>query len=66
MNDAIVEYRDAVRHGQRLTLIVGDVDHGETEVFVYVLDLVLHLLAQVLVERAQRLIHQHQVGIEYQ
>ena len=31
-----------------------------------VLDLILHLLAQLLVERAQRLVHQHEVGLEHQ
>ena len=31
-----------------------------------VLDLVLHLLAQLLVERAERLVHQHELGLEDQ
>ena len=31
-----------------------------------VLDLVLHLLAQLLVERAERLVHQHELGLEHQ
>ena len=31
-----------------------------------VLDLVLHLLAQLLVQRTQRLVHQHEVGLEHQ
>src|SRR5687768_18115135 len=30
------------------------------------LDLILHLLAQLLVEGAQRLVHEHQIGIEHE
>ena len=30
------------------------------------LDLVLHLLAKLLVERAERLVHQHELGLEHE
>ena len=63
---AVVEHRDPVRHGQRLGLVVRDIDDGHAEPLVDVLDLELHLLAQLLVERAQRLVHQHQLGLEDQ
>ena len=33
---------------------------------VQALDLELHLLAQLLVERAERLVHQHELGLEHQ
>ena len=64
LHDAVVEHRDPVRHRQRLALVVGDVDDRDPEVFVQVLDLELHVLAQLLVERAERLIHQHERRIE--
>ena len=66
LDRAVVEHRDAVRHGQRLGLVVGDVDDGDAEPLVDVLDLELHLLAQLLVERAERLVHQHELGLEDQ
>src|SRR5262250_1592810 len=49
---------DAIRHGQRLFLVVRDVDHRELELPLDVLDLELHLLAELLVERAERLVHE--------
>ena len=45
---------------------MGDVDHGDAEALVEVLDLVLHLLAQLLVERAERLVHHDQLGLEHE
>ena len=42
LNNAVIKYRDAVRHGECFTLIVGYEDHGEPQVFVDVLDFVLH------------------------
>ena len=47
-------------------LVVGDVDHGDAEALVQLPDLELHLLAQLLVERAQRLVHQDQLRLEHQ
>ncbi len=61
-----MEHRHPIRHGQRLALIVGDVHHGDAEAFVQVLDLHLHLLAQLLVQRAQGFVHQHQLRLEHQ
>ena len=65
LDHPMVQHRDAVRHGQRFGLVVGDVDHGDAQALVEVLDLVLHLLAQLLVERAERLVHQDQLGLEH-
>ena len=45
---------------------MGDVDHGDAEPLVQVPDLVLHVLAQLLVEGAERLVHQHELGLEDQ
>ena len=66
LNDSVVEHRDAVRHGERFALIVGHVDDGDSQVLMDVLDLVLHLLPELLVEGAQGLVHQHQGGLEDQ
>ena len=45
---------------------MGDVDDRDTEVFVNVFDFVLHLLAEVLVQRTQWLIHQHHLRVKHQ
>ena len=57
----VMEHRDAVGHRERLRLVVRDVHDGHAELVVQVLDLELHLLAQLLVERAERLVHQHEL-----
>ncbi|MCY1446067.1 hypothetical protein D9M71_626130 [compost metagenome] len=43
-----------------------DIDHGDTQLAVQTLDLILHLFAQLFVQRPQRLVHQHQLGLEDQ
>src|SRR5262245_52731120 len=42
------------------------IDDGYPQALMEVADLILHLLAQLLVERAQGLIHEYEVGIEHQ
>ena len=59
----IVEDRDAVRHGEGLALVVGDVDDGDPDALVDMLELVLHVLAELAVERPQRLVHQHEARL---
>ena len=54
----MVEHRDTVRHRQRLALVVRHVDEGDAEFLLQALELDLHFLAQLEVERAQRLIEQ--------
>ena len=63
---AAVKHRDAIRHRERLGLVVGDVDHGHAEPLVQPPDLELHLLAQLLVQRPERLVHQDQLRLEHQ
>ena len=63
---AVVEHRDAIRHRQRLALVVRHVDEGHAELAVQVLQLDLHVLAQLLVERAERLVHQHELRVEHE
>ena len=47
-------------------MIVGDVDHRHPHAFVDVPDLVLHLLAELAVERTERLVHEHDLRLEDQ
>ena len=55
---AVVHHRDPVRHRQRLLLVVGDVDERDPDLALDLLELDLHLLAQLQVERAERLVEQ--------
>src|SRR5262245_2891126 len=66
LDHALAEDRNAVRHRHRLALVVGHVDGGDAELAMDPLDLDLHLLAQVLVERAERLVEQQDVGLEHE
>ena len=55
---ARVHDHDLIGHGQRLLLVVGDEDEGDADLLLNVLELLLHLLAQLQVERAERLVEQ--------
>ena len=55
---AVVEDRDPVAHGQRLLLVVGDEHEGDADLALDLLQLDLHLPAQLEVERAERLVEQ--------
>ena len=57
-----VEHGDAVGHRQGLALVVGDEDEGEAERALQALQLALHLLAQLEVERAERLVEEEHLG----
>jgi hypothetical protein len=59
----LVHHHDQVRHCQRLGLVVSDVDDRGADAAVDALDFGLHLLAQLLVERAERLVHQQQARL---
>ena len=52
------EDADAVGHGHRLGLVVGNVEDGGAEVALDVLELEAHLGAELGVERGERLVHQ--------
>ncbi len=58
LDAAVVEHGDAVAHRERLALVVGDVDEGDADPALDRLQLDLHLLAELQVERAQRLVQQ--------
>ncbi len=55
---AVAHDGDAVGHGHGLFLVVGDDDEGQAEVLLQVHQLELRFLAQLLVERAERLVEQ--------
>ncbi len=63
---ALVEHRHPVGHGERLALVVRDEDEGEAERALQILQLALHLLAQLEVERAERLVEQQHLGPHHQ
>src|SRR5206468_7248265 len=61
LDPALVEDREAVAHRQRLLLVVSDVDEGDADVADLALDaleLDLHLLPKLQVERAERLVEE--------
>ena len=57
-----VHHRDAVGHRERLLLVVGHVDRGDPDLALQALELDLHVVAQLLVERAERLVEQQDGG----
>src|SRR6266850_4060938 len=56
---------DAVGHGHRFGLIVGDVDEGDAQTAVQRDDFRAHLHPQLGVEVGQRLVHQEHCGMPY-
>src|ERR1700757_4231600 len=58
LDDAVGHDRHPVGHGQRLALVVGDVDEGDPHLVLDAFQLDLHLLAELQVERAERLVEQ--------
>ena len=57
---------DAVAHGDRLLLVVGDINEGDTDLALEVLEFELHLLAELQVESTQRFIQQEHLGPVHQ
>ena len=62
LQHAIVHDRDAVAHGERLFLIVRHVEERDVKLALEALELELHLLAQLEIERTQRLVEQQDLG----
>ena len=61
-----VHDHDGVRHGQRLLLVMGDVNKGDAGGLLDALELDLHLLAQLEVQRAERLVEQQHARLHDQ
>ena len=67
LRDAPAEHdRDAVGHGERLVLVVRDEHEGDADRLLQPAQLDLHLLAQLLVERRQRLVEQQHLRPHHQ
>ena len=60
---ALVEHADAVAHRQRLVLVVRDEQERDAQTPLQRLQLALHLLAQLQVQRAQRLVEQQHLRL---
>src|SRR3546814_12268654 len=60
------DLRDPVGHGQCFVLIVRDINDSQSKSALDSLDLDLQMFAKLTVERAERLVHQHEVGFEPQ
>ena len=58
LDPAAVHHRDPVAHRQRLLLVVGDVDEGDADVALDPLQLDLQFLAQLQVQRSERLVEE--------
>ena len=55
-DNAFIHYDDAVRHGQCLFLIVRYIDEGQTQTALKVFQFQLQIFAQLVIQRAQRLV----------
>src|SRR5207247_6665849 len=64
LDTSLVHDRDAIGDAHRLVLVVGDQDGGEPELALQPLDLDLHVQAESLVERAERLVEQQHGGLD--
>src|SRR5207247_4340175 len=62
LDATLVEDGEAVAHRQRLVLVVRDVDERDSEILLKALEEELHLLAQLQVERAERLVEEQHLG----
>ena len=58
LDDAVVHDGDLVGHRHRFHLVVGDVDGGRVDAVVELAELVDHEVAELRVERAERLVHE--------
>jgi hypothetical protein len=58
LDQAPIEDSDPVAHDQRLFLVMGDVDEGDADTALDLLQLDLHLLAQLQVKRTERLVEE--------
>ena len=57
---------DPVRHGERLLLVVRHEDQGHAEILLDLLQLELHLLPQLAIERAERLVTEQDGRLDHQ
>ena len=65
LQHAVLQHRDAVAHGERLGLVVRDVDRGDAEAALERRDLGAGLHAELGVEVRQRLVHEEHLGLTH-
>ncbi len=58
LDAAVVHHHDGIGHGEGFFLIVGDVEEGDAQFLLHALQFQLHLLTQLQIQRAQRLVQQ--------
>ena len=63
---ALAHHRQAIAHGQRFLLVVGDVHERDADLAVQLLQLELERTPQLGVERAERLVEQQHPGSQHQ
>ena len=63
---AVVEHGDAIGHRQSFALVVRDEDEGDAELLLQRLQLLLHLLPELEVERAERLVEEQNLRAVHQ
>ena len=63
LDAALVHHRDAVAHRERLFLVVRHEDERDADLALDALQLELHRLAQLQVERAERLVEQQRARV---
>src|SRR2546430_13177873 len=63
---AVVQDGDAVAHRERLFLVVRDVEEGRAGLLLDVLELGLHLAADLLVECCERLVEEEERGLQHE
>jgi hypothetical protein len=61
-----VHHGNVIGQHERFRLVVGDVDERRTEIRLQLFQLDFHVLAQLEIERAQRLVEQQQRGLEHE
>src|SRR5262249_3123678 len=66
LDAALAHDRDAVREDERLLLVVRHGDGGWAVPLVQAAQPDLHRLAELAVERAERLVHEEKVGLDHQ
>jgi hypothetical protein len=61
-----VHHRQPVGHGERLLLVMGDVEEGDADPFLQRFELDLQRPAELGVERAERFVQEQHRGVEHQ
>ena len=63
LNFAIIHHHDGVGHGQRLFLVVGNVNETDPQTLLNIFEFGLHIFAQFQIQRRQRFIQQKHTRI---